>query len=1121
MTNKHKIFSKTPLTIFFLFVALLTISAQKIKIKGAVTDNGMPLPGASIVVKGSSNGTVTDFDGFYELLVNSDDAIIVSYVGYKTMEVEVKGQQLINVQLIEDAAKLDEVVVIGYGTTKRKDLTGAISSIKSEEINKIQTLSFEGALAGRMSGVQIVSSEGGPDSAVKIRIRGGTSINASNDPLYVIDGFPILGSAITTSTGLGNSTTSPLSTLDPSNIESIDVLKDASATAIYGSRGANGVIIITTKKGKKGRMNLNFDSFTSFSRLSNKLDVLTPQEFIDYRNDFQPWSPDLTSQKKYLAQSYRVPTVDSDGDGVLDTDYVGVSADNPILFVDDWQDIITQTAITNNYRLSASGGSDNSSYFASFSYLDGEGIIRTSEIERYTLNLNVTQKIDNKIRLGINTNVGYTLRGGVVTAASNNGQGRAGVVTSAALFSPVMPIRSQQQDMIDEEIAQGIEYDEDGRMIANQNGDLNNPLKMLNENINTGTTFQARFNTFFEYKLNENLTFKSSIRGFASNTKNKAFYSDRFGWARAVGGQAITNFGNTTSIVTEQNLNFNKNFGPHSINASLVAEHQQNKNEYLQSRSSGFDIDNVNLDALVSALETQPTVSNAISSSLESYLSRVQFNGFDNLVLLTASARFDGSSRFASGNKWGFFPSLGAAINLSQQNVLNSNLFDVIKLRGSYGETGNTAIGSYLSLSRAGFSNYIFNGNSLVTGASIDRLSNPDLTWETTTQTDFGLSLSMLDNRVNIEADYYNKTTDDLLLDVPLPVTSGYETRFVNIGSVQNRGFEFAIDAALVQSRNFTWNTNFNISFNKNKILDLGDAQEFFVTAIGDNQIQNDYVVRVGQSLGAIFGLVDDGVYNYSDFVEFDGLSDAEAAEFLYSNVTGTENWYSVNIYNLKEGVVRNSLVQDGTYRPGMTKFKDQLTVDTDGDGIADAADGIINDEDRRIIGNTLPIHIGGFSNNIKYKNFDFSFQTQWSYGNDIYNKNIKKGSNTANPWNNKLAIVNDRWSPENPSNTLTSFNTGASGNFNSAAYSRFIEDGSYLRLSNITLGYKLKNKTARSLGLKSLRFYTAMDNIYVWTKYSGWDPDVSVGRNQLTPGLDADSYPRSRTIRFGINARF
>jgi TonB-linked SusC/RagA family outer membrane protein len=1108
MINKQKSYAKDIFSLLLFCVCVLSVSAQQIKLKGTVSDNGMPLPGASVIIKGTANGTVTDFDGFYEINVNNDDVIVVSYVGYKSVEVAVNGKKVIDLQLIEDAAKLDEVVVIGYGTSKRKDLTGAISSVKAEEIDKVKTLSFEGALAGRMSGVQVVSSEGGPDAAFKIRIRGGTSINASNDPLYVVDGFPISGGGITTSTGLGNSTTSPLATMDPSNIESIDVLKDASATAIYGSRGANGVIIITTKKGKKGRTRLSFETFSSYSKLSNKLDVLTPQEFINYRNDFQPWSPELTSQKKYLAQTYRVPTVDSDGDGVLDTDYVAVSIDDPRLFIDDWQENITRSALTKNYRLSANGGSDTTNYLASFSYLNSEGIIKTSEIERYTLNLNITQKINERIRVGINSNIGFTSRAGVVTAATNNNQGRAGIVTSAALFSPVMPIRSSDPEIIDEEIAQGIEYDEDGRMIANQNGDISNPLLMLNENSNTGTTLQSRFNTFFEYKLSKYLTFKSSLRGFASNTKNKAYYSSRFGSARAVGGQAITNFRNTTSIVTEHNLNYRRTFGKHSVNANLVAEYQQNKSEYLRTRSSGFDIYGLNLDALETALETQPTVSDAVDSSLESYLARVQFNGFDNLLLLTASARYDGSSRFASGNKWGFFPSIGAAINLSRKNILFSNFFNVIKLRGSYGETGNTAIGSYLSLSRAGFSSYIFNGDDLQTGASIDRIPNPNLTWETTTQSDLGLSLSMYKNRINIEADYYNKITDDLLLNVPQPVTSGYETFFTNIGSVRNRGFEFAIDAALIESKDFTWNTNFNISFNKNKILDLGGAQEFFVTAIGGSQIQNDYVVRVGESLGAVYGLQDDGVYNYSDFVEFDGLTDAEAADLLYSNVSGTENWYSVNIYNLKEGVVRNSLVQDGTYRPGMTKF-----VDKNGDGI-------INDEDRHIIGNTLPVHVGGFSNNFNYKNFDLSVLTQWSYGNDIYNKNIKKGSNTANPWSNKLAIVNERWSPENPNNTLTSFNTGASGNFNSAAYSRFIEDGSYLRLSNITMGYKLPSKSAKSIGLKSLRIYAAIDNVFVWTKYSGWDPDVSVGRNQLTPGLDTDSYPRSRTFRLGINAR-
>tara|TARA_R110002049_G_scaffold45604_2_gene132911 strand:- start:8597 stop:11863 length:3267 start_codon:yes stop_codon:yes gene_type:complete len=1088
-----------------MFVFLLTIfgflesHAQQRNVKGVVTGDGLPLPGASITVKGKTLGAVTDFDGAYTIQVSDNDILIFSYVGYKKKEVAINGQTRLDINLIEDVSKLDEVVVIGYGSVKRKDLTGSVSTIKSEEIDKIKTTSFEGALVGKTAGVQVVRSGGGPDAAFKIRVRGGTSINASNDPLYVVDGFPISGGGVSTSSGLGNSTTSPLASLDPSNIESIDVLKDASATAIYGSRGANGVVIITTKQGKTGKTNLEFETFTGVATLSNRLDVLTPEEFIKYSNDFQSWSPSLVTQKKYLAERYRV----DDGTG----NYVPVDVNDSRLFIDDWQDNITRPAITNNYRLAASGGNDKTRYQAGLSYLNREGIIKTSDLERYNINFNVNQKINKRIRSGFNANIGYTLRSGVVTAATDNNAGRSGVVTSATLFSPIMPIRHPGNAEIEEQL--GIIYDEEGRMIANQNGDIANPLTLLEENKNNGTSFQGRFNTFFEYKIMDGLTFRSSIRGFAQENKTKAYFSERVGWARAVGGRAVTSFSSSKSLVTEQNLNFNKTFGRHRINATLVAEKQQNTFEFLQTTSTGFDIPDINLDALEFALQTLPTQSDAVKSSLESYLARVQYDAFDK-YLLTVSARYDGSSRFAKDNKWGFFPAIGAAWRISNEKFLkNNSLISDAKLRASYGETGNNEIGAYQSLARAGLSGYIFDGSTQVAGASINRLPNEELTWETTVQTDIGLSLGLFDNRINIEADYYDKETRDLLLEVPIPSTSGFTTAFKNLGVVSNKGFEFAINAAIIQNKNFEWNANFNISFNRNEVLDLGGANEFFVTAIGDNQIQNDYIVRVGESLGSIYGLQDDGVYTFSDFVEFDGLTDAEAAELLYANADGVDNWYSVNIYTLKDGIVENSLVAPGTYRPGMTKFKD-----TNGDGV-------INDEDRHIIGNTQPKHFGGFNNNFSYKNFDLSIQTAWVYGNDIYNKNIKKATNTANPWGNKLAIVNERWSPENPNNTLTSFNTGASGNFSSAAYTRYIEDGSFFRLANITLGYEVSKELAEKIGISGLRLYGAVDNVYVWTKYSGWDPDVSVGRNQLTPGLDVDSYPRARTFRLGVNVKF
>lgn len=1102
--NKFSI--TTLLATLVLFCSFTTVYGQQLKVKGTVTGDGSLLPGVSVAVKGGQVGSVTDFDGNFEISANKDDVLVFSFIGFKTLEVGLEGRNNLEVNLTADVSELDEVVVVGYGSVKRKDLTGAVSTIKSDEIEKIKTTSFEGAIASKAAGVQVVRSEGGPDAAFKIRIRGGTSINASNDPLYVIDGFPITGGSVSTSIGQGNSSTSPLATLDPSSIESIDILKDASATAIYGSRGANGVILITTKKGVPGRSQISFESYFGVSRLANKLDVLSAQEFIDFRNDYQTWFPafaainDDTNQNKFLAEGFRV----DDGTGTyIPIDLATMTFDPPIL-IDDWQDVITRSAITKNYRLSANGGNKNTRYNASFSYQDREGIIRTSEIERYTGNFNITTKLNDKLEAGFNGNVGHISRSGVVTAASNNSQGRSGIVTSAILFPPVQSPRQWFQN----------EYDpETGRLIANRNGDVSNPELMLSENTNTGTTLQTSLNAYLAYELAEGLTFKSSIRGFSMAVKNKAWFTNKFGWSRGVGGRSITRFYNSSSLVTEQNLNYLKDFGDHRINATLVYERQQRTSENLTSNSTGFDIPNLNLDALQGALNTEPTQSYAFNSSVESFLARVQYDAF-NKYLLTASLRYDGSSRFAEDKRWDYFPSLGLAWRISNESFLkNNSLISDAKLKFSYGQSGNTEIPAFKSIAQAGISSYVFGGSSLTTGSSIIQLANEDLTWESTREIDYGLSLGLFNNRITMEADYYDKETSNLLLEVPLPATSGYQTAFKNLGLVSNKGYEFAVNANMIENRDFNWNMNFNISFNENKVLDLGDADEFFVTAIGDNQTNNDYVVRVGESLGSIYGLAYDGVYNYQDFVEFDGMSIDDANAKLYADAAavgdGTEMWWTLNQYTLKEGVPVNALVTNGTYRPGMTKFKDIN------------GDGIINDDDRHIIGNTLPKHFGGMTQNFNYKNFDLSVQTSWSYGNDVYNKTLKKGAQTAVPWRNKFSIVDDRWSPANPNGTFTAFSAGNSGDVNSAAYDLYLEDGSYFRIGNITMGYTFPKEVMKKIGVKHLRLYVSLDNVHIWTKYSGWDPDVSVGNNQLTPGLDVDSYPRSRTFRTGIVARF
>ena len=950
------IISKFSITTFLamlaLFCSFTSMYGQQFKVEGTVTGDGSLLPGVTVAVKGNQVGSVTDFDGNFEISANKDDVLVFSFVGFKTLEVDLKGRNKLDVNLIADVSELDEVVVVGYGSVKRKDLTGAVSTIKSDEIEKIKTTSFEGAIASKAAGVQVVRSEGGPDAAFKIRIRGGTSINASNDPLYVIDGFPITGGSVSTSIGQGNSSTSPLATLDPSSIESIDILKDASATAIYGSRGANGVILITTKKGVPGRSQISFESYFGVSKLANKLDVLSAQEFIDFRNDYQTWFPEFaninddTNQNKFLAEGFRV----DDGTGTyIPIDLATMTFDPPIL-IDDWQDVITRTAITKNYRLSANGGNKNTRYNASFSYQDREGIIRTSEIERYTGNFNITTKLNDKLEAGFNGNVGHISRSGVVTAASNNSQGRSGIVTSAILFPPVQSPTQWFQN----------EYDpETGRLIANRNGDVSNPELMLSENTNTGTTLQASLNAYLAYELADGLTFKSSLRGFSMAVKNKAWFTDKFGWSRGVGGRAITRFYNSSSLVTEQNLNYLKDFGDHRINATLVYEQQQRTSENLTSNSTGFDIPNLNLDALQGALNTEPTQSYAFNSSVESFLARVQYDAF-NKYLVTASLRYDGSSRFAEEKRWDYFPSLGLAWRISNESFLkNNSLISDAKLKFSYGQSGNTEIPAFKSIAQAGISSYVFGGSSLSAGSSIIQLANEDLTWESTREIDYGLSLGLFNNRITLEADYYDKETSNLLLEVPLPATSGYQTAFKNLGLVSNKGYEFAVNANMIENRDFSWNMNFNISFNENKVLDLGGADEFFVTAIGDNQTNNDYIVRVGESLGSIYGLAYDGVYNYQDFVEFDGMSIDDANAKLYADAAavgdGTEMWWTLNNYTLKEGVPVNALVTNGTYRPGMTKFKDIN------------GDGIINDDDRHIIGNTLPKHFGGMTQNFNY----------------------------------------------------------------------------------------------------------------------------------------------------------
>ena len=1086
------------ITLIAFLISCIGIDAQT-KISGVVNaDDGSSLPFCNVRVKSNNtNVVVTDLDGYFNIEAKKTDTLVFSFVGFQNQEYPVKKIKngTLNIILKENSKLLNDVVVVGYGTLKREDLTGAIGSIKSKELEKIKSLTFEEQLANKMAGVQVVASEGGPDAGFKVKIRGGTSLNAASDPLYVLDGIPISGTS--ENIGEGNSTTSPLSSLDPSDIESIDILKDASATAIYGSRGANGVIIITTKKGKKGRDNISFEHYTSVSTISKTLDLLSFEEFIEYRNDYAPWRPGLDGQNLFLATSYR--KMDEFGN------YVPVELGDSGVIATDWQKEISRPAFINHYKFQINGGTDKHNYNGAFTYQKRQGIIKTTELQRATAVFNMSQTFNEKFKSGFLMNVGYSDRSGIVSASSNNNQGRSGLITNTMLFAPVQSPRQWEGNV----------YDENGLMIANNNGDISNPTRMLAENFNDGVNIQAYANGYLEYKPNKNVKLKSSLNGFKRDSENRAWFSDKIGWTRATIGRAVVTDNTFQSLNWTNSMDITKNFSDnHRIISTLVHEQQLTEFKYKQSTATGFPIPGVNLNNMQSAQVTLPNSTNANTTTLLSFLGRLQYDAFHK-YLFTVSARGDGSSKFAKGNKWGFFPSVGTAWKFSKEKFMqNVNFISNAKLRASYGVTGNNSIPNFISLEQAGAQNYVVGGNQIVNGATITNINNPDLTWETTTQTDIGLSIGFFKDRLNLEMDYYIKNTKDLLLQVPVPATSGYSTIWQNIGEVENKGFEFTTIASIVEKKKFNWNSNFNISFNKNKVLNLGDADHFFVTAIG-GQINNDYIVKVGESIGAIHGIVYDGVYTFNDFVEFDGLTNEQARDKIYADAAAANNgegafWYTLNNYTLKDGVVRNSLIANSDqYRPGMSKYKDQN------------GDGIINDDDRVIIGNTQPLFFGGLSNVFKFGNFDVSTQFSFSYGNDVYNKNLAKGTNTANPWNNKFGMVRERWSPDNPNNTLTSFNAGASGQYAGAAHSYYIEDGSYFRLNNASVGYRIPAKKIKKMKMRSIILRATINNAFILTNYSGWDPDVSVGRNQLTPGLDTDAYPRARTYTLSVKFNF
>jgi len=1113
-----------------LIAALLLanfLNAQTKTISGVVTGDGLPLPGTSITIEGQETGAITDFDGLYTIEAAVGQILEFKTLGFKNQRITVAGNTRIDVSMVVDISSLEEVVVVGYGTLERKELTGSQVSLKAEDIDKIQAVSFEEALQGKASGVLITASQGGPGDAARIQIRGATSINASSAPLYVIDGVEIDGDPLTTGNGLGGAQSSPLSLIDPANIQSVEILKDANATAIYGSRGSNGVVIVKTKSGKgvKQKLIMELDMTTGIQTISNHIDLLGVQDYVDHYNDSFPWNPadrtNVFQQKAFRDNNGKLITLD-------DVKTNG----KPRFGVRDWRDEVFRDALIQKYSLAVRKGSADSWFSGNLSYTDQEGIVKNTDYQRIQASLNVGGNVNERLQVGVQASGGRSSRSGVVTASPDqSGTGSAfGVITNLAIAPPI-------QGRIDKsrvgEGAGNVTFDESGFVTSNNGRIITNPQLQVNETVNNGFEIFGYTSAYLEYKIIEGLKFKSSVSFNFYQNKGRSYYPKSFGWGSLRQGIAFLSEFTQQRWQNNNTLTYNKLFNKkHKLNIVLGTSVLRNEARTQNTDANEFESDSVNLDDL-SAASNVLTDTNRLENGLLGLFGRLNYS-FDKRYVLSITARADKSSRFFPGStQWGFFPSAGITWNASEESIFDDvNFLSNLRFKASVGQSGNDKIGVFQStLSFNSERQYQFRGNrddlnaAAVRNGSRDnafflnRVSNPNLTWETTTQYDIGGELGLFKNRINIGVDVFQKETRDLLLERPTASQSGFAFVLENTGEVQNRGLEISFNTVNIDTKDFSWKTDFNISYIKNEVVSLGDQQkEFTVTSSVARSVSNDFIVREGSAIGSIYGFVTDGVYNYSDFEDFEGLSNAEA-KILYSTDPDSNTLRRLggdtdaNNFNLKEGVT--TIETQNSYRPGKQKIKDIS-------GPSGIPDGIIDSNDLTIIGDVNPDHFGGVTNTFRYKSWDLSVAMNWKYGNDIYNKNYFAGLN-PNEFSNKYGLARNRWTTNNI-NTKQHSVRGRVLNEGFATNSDYVEDGSFLRLQNITLGYKLPLDVIKKVGLSSLRLYVAADNLYVWTNYSGYDPDVSVAFGQnagLTQGVDFDAYPKARSFRFGIKTTF
>jgi TonB-linked SusC/RagA family outer membrane protein len=990
---------------FWIYPAM----SQQVQVTGTVVDETqLPLPGANVLIKGTTTGTVTDVDGKFSINVKDNNAtLVISYLGYVSQEFEIGSQTKFNVTLDPNLDDLEEVVVVGYGTQRKIETTGAIASIKSDELTQTPVANVAQGLQGRVAGVQVVQNSSAPGGNVSVRVRGTNSIRGSSEPLYIIDGVQI-------SNGGGVNDLSPLSTINPNDIESVEILKDASSTAIYGARGANGVVIVTTKRGKAGRTVVTYDGYYGVQNRGKQLDVLNASQFAELENDV------------YNRNVFDNPAAEGVGT--------------------NWQDIIFREAPIQSHQLSVMGGSEKTQFALSGNYFDQEGIVINSDFKRYSLRLNLDHKISDRVKIGTSLLGSQNINNSIPTGSTSlDGPAITSSLVGSALGAP--PTLKP--------------YDENGDFwpFADQvSGGYREVVNPLGLAAITNKTASQRIlsNLYAEFQLAEGLTYRASFNAVLQNDLND-YYSPLYIIAE---GDRNSNSGTGRKINRDQStllhesiLSYSKKLGEsNSLKFTGVFSTQSDQLKVNQINASGFPND-ATLNEALQVAQNVTASSSRQSERLDSYMGRVNY-GFKDKLFFDLTARVDGSSKFGLNNKYGFFPAVSGAWRISEEKFLNDvDFISDLKLRGSFGLTGNSgAISPYQSLATVGpGSSYNF-GNAYFTGLAPTGIANPDLKWERSTQINVGFDLSFLEDRFNLVADYYQKRTEDLLYSKILPISSGYGTIIGNFAELQNKGLELALSAVVID-RDFRWNLSGNISFNRNEVLSLdGDVDEEFVNSYS--------VVSVGQPLGVFKTYVFDGIYQ-----------------------TGEE------------------ILPGSGSRTGGTKVKDVN------------GDGSITNADQVITGNPNPDFVFGISNSMSYKGLDFNFFISGSVGNDLYNVSRYTLENPLGQ-RNVLAGLADRWSPTNPSQEYVSGFQGG----RLPISDRFLEDGSFVRLKNVSLGYTF----GKIKGFQKARIYISGNNLFTVTDYTGYDPEVnSYGGSNTAIGIDNLVYPVAKSFLAGIQLSF